>query len=391
MQKNAETLGLHPQVKIISLNEFMTLKGYCITLFKETGIVVVEKWSKDRLMVYMPPFAPLLKSTKDLSPVWTSKMLFFQRTNLTPGAVYPRLATLTSIYDTGEVEASSPIEHIFEICNVGNSDLHLQRLETFCGCTTAFATPTVIHSGETGLVHVTVKEGSGHPDFSQSVLIETDDPILPVTQIQLNGSFYSELLSSPSAAFFDSISEHTGATQTIRLVQSSKNPTSILSITSDCPNVLTHLVQDTDGWAVEVMVEPRFAIGSYFCKLYIQYSHADSKKQLIIPVRIETVADYFAEPASIFLGQIKQGANKEVELEITSKNGQAFEVGSVQSDVIGLRAKPINGAAPSMHQHLSLYLCTNQPPGLINSQLTITLRQQEQSHQLIVPIYGLIK
>ena len=96
-----------------------------------------------------------------------------------------------SSFDFGEiVQSEGIVSTTFDIKNVGDQTLTMNRLSTSCGCTTALMDMSDLDPGETRAMTVTF-DPMTHPDqlgmIERVVYLQTSDPTQPEIEIDITG------------------------------------------------------------------------------------------------------------------------------------------------------------------------------------------------------------
>ena len=79
----------------------------------------------------------------------------------------------------------SEIFTTFSFTNEGNAPLHIQKIDSDCGCVATNTSSDKIASGGKGEIRVAVERDVG--GFRQNVFVYTNDPAMPMVQLQVSG------------------------------------------------------------------------------------------------------------------------------------------------------------------------------------------------------------
>lgn len=79
----------------------------------------------------------------------------------------------------------SEIVTTFSFSNEGNAPLHIQNIDSDCGCVATNTSSDKIPPGDKGEIRVAVERDVGR--FHQSVFVSTDDPITPIVRLEVLG------------------------------------------------------------------------------------------------------------------------------------------------------------------------------------------------------------
>ncbi|MDX1964878.1 MAG: DUF1573 domain-containing protein [Pirellulales bacterium] len=112
----------------------------------------------------------------------------------------------------GTMTISGEGAHQFKIRNVGQRPLTLKLLNTSCKCTLAQISNAEIPVGESTPVELKwTAEGRPGP-FTQTAVIETNDPVRPLLRLTIKGRLAPSSLIDPTELLFTEISSGTPAT-----------------------------------------------------------------------------------------------------------------------------------------------------------------------------------
>ena len=83
----------------------------------------------------------------------------------------------------------SEIVTIFSFTNEGNAPLHIQKIDSDCGCVATNTSSDKIPPDSKGEIRVAVERNVG--GFRQNVFVYTDDPATPIVQLEVSGVIVS--------------------------------------------------------------------------------------------------------------------------------------------------------------------------------------------------------
>ncbi len=79
----------------------------------------------------------------------------------------------------------SEVVTTFSFTNEGNAPLHIQKIDSDCGCVATNTSSDKIPPAGKGKIRVTVEKDVG--GFRQSVFVSTDDPATPIVRLEVSG------------------------------------------------------------------------------------------------------------------------------------------------------------------------------------------------------------
>lgn len=100
----------------------------------------------------------------------------------------PRIEFVNRMHDYGQVEEDQRFAvHRFEFTNTGDKDLHIQRVESSCGCTTPAWTNGAIAPGESGFVETSYETTGRIGGFSKTVTVYCNAVNTPFVHLDIRG------------------------------------------------------------------------------------------------------------------------------------------------------------------------------------------------------------
>jgi hypothetical protein len=104
----------------------------------------------------------------------------------------PRLALEPAAFDFGRVLPQRTLSKQFAIRNFGSADLALEKVTTTCGCTAALLDEKVVKPGGRATLRVTFETRHYEGKVRRSVLIKSNDPQHPTTELKLEATVTRE-------------------------------------------------------------------------------------------------------------------------------------------------------------------------------------------------------
>jgi hypothetical protein len=104
----------------------------------------------------------------------------------------PRLAVEPAAFDFGRVLPERTLSRQFSLRNFGSADLTIERVSTTCGCTAALLDDKVVEPGGRATLRVTLETRKYSGKVRRSVLIKSNDPLHPTTEIKLEATVAPE-------------------------------------------------------------------------------------------------------------------------------------------------------------------------------------------------------
>jgi len=124
--------------------------------------------------------------------------------SLLAGAAHaqPRIHVETPVWEFGSMDQNQTVKHTFQVRNAGTQPLDIRDINTSCGCTAAEPSTRRIAPGAEATLAVTLdlKGRRGAQDYR--IVVHTNDPDQPATQISITGTVTAEIIADPAGLFF---------------------------------------------------------------------------------------------------------------------------------------------------------------------------------------------
>jgi hypothetical protein len=119
-------------------------------------------------------------------------------------------------FDFGFMEINSDMTHEFQIANVGRAPLVLKKLATSCKCTMSKLADDkdeiLVAPGDHAEITLAWHAAeSGSEEFRQSATIKTNDPVLPLIKLTVQGKLTRSTGVTPFSLVFSTVSPSLGA------------------------------------------------------------------------------------------------------------------------------------------------------------------------------------
>lgn len=170
----------------------------------------------------------------------------------------PRLACDQPVFDFGEAETGTMVEHTFTLRNDGNSSLDILEVKPSCGCTVVELTEKTIPPGSSVDLRVRLSLEGRRGRQEKSLLVESTDPLQPRHRLAVEGIAVPRVKVSPRQVEFGKIDGAKPATQNLEVWTDRENFTfNILDVSSDSPDVLVDWETVSEGKAYRLRVGTR--------------------------------------------------------------------------------------------------------------------------------------
>jgi len=269
----------------------------------------------------------------------------------------PRLQFDTLFIDVGDVpQKEEDVIFTFPFKNIGAGDLHISKVKTNCKCAVVDDPPKVMRPGESGRISVRYKFGESRGRFSQTAIVQSDDPYFPQILLTLVGNGSQEVRIEPKQLDFGNVVA--GETSLTRCyvtytgdglfkVQSVKSGVDGLTVEFQTltPSLYEKLRPEAKSVTVGECVN-RFVIEAVVdskkvapdqANLYIEINtNLPDASMLKIPVAFKVIPPVVARPSKLFLGEFTNNQPVEATVVLKSVKGFAISVDDVNCGHSGL-------------------------------------------------------
>ena len=119
---------------------------------------------------------------------------------VTIGAVGPKIAFETPVYDFGKVKSGDLVKHTFTFTNTGDELLILTNVQPSCGCTTAGEWTRQVEPGKTGTIPIQFNSANYGGQVLKTVTVTSNDKGQPSIGLQVKGTVWKPIDVNPAFA-----------------------------------------------------------------------------------------------------------------------------------------------------------------------------------------------
>ena len=179
----------------------------------------------------------------------------------------------------------------FKYQNKGDKPIHINAVQTSCGCTTAALAKNDVDPGEKGEIVATLKTGDRVGVQQKTVTVETDDPKVPQTVLTLKANLVQLLDLQPT--FVSWQANEDPKPKTI-VAKAGKGVTiKSLEVTSSAPEFTTKVEPGSTAGEFKIMVSPKDTAHQATANLTIK---PDSS---VTPAKVFNASARVMPPASV--------------------------------------------------------------------------------------------
>ncbi len=298
-----------------------------------------------------------------------------------------------SSHDLGQCWIGLDLKYEFIVRNIGNHPLKITNVLPTAGCVLDRPFPRVIDPGKSDEIAVLIPSRETKGEFKTGLTVYCDDPITPITTLELAGEFRPAVRIEPPIAGFGRMS----ATDTIQKVVTITNETDesfeAFLLTRDDPKFKFELIETTPGeeYKLFVTTKPPYQAGRIDATAKLRTTLVANPELSIraigmAPPRLEVM------PSAIYLKPREPGEDEPSKRPITkvlllSNNGDApvhLLEATVDDPAVSIKSSEIM-AGKSYRILVELpadYAVAGQPK-------TITLKTDDKERPKIdVPLVG---
>ncbi len=134
------------------------------------------------------------------------------------------------LFRFGVMQNGESGKHSFLIKNRGDADLTLTIDETSCKCTAATIGDSTVKPGMTGEIDVTWKTADFIGEYTQKVLVKTNDPDMSLVELEIRGKIVADARAIPADLSFPAITLHKTSVVSTQIVCYKQPPLTITQV-----------------------------------------------------------------------------------------------------------------------------------------------------------------
>ncbi len=251
----------------------------------------------------------------------------------------PQLVFDSPMIDFGRIKRGEKRTHAFKFKNLGLEPVRIVGAHAACGCTMTSIPEKAVAANGVGEVEITLDTIQHRGSLLKTVLILTDEAIIPERILTIKAVIDDEISVDPPVANW-------GNTDATKLPQ-----TRILKVSGvqGFPLVINGLrynksyfdaqfEKTSDGYSVAVTLKPAAPFGSVRETLEIQ-SNSKFLPRVPVPLVGEIAYSVSSNPGYVNFGQLAQGRHAERTIALASSSD--FELKSMDGDIM-INGEPLN-------------------------------------------------
>lgn len=172
----------------------------------------------------------------------------------------PKLVVDQSVYDFGAVPQGEKVLHTFVFTNDGDALLDISKLRSSCGCTAALLSSSQLQPGEQGEVKANFDSERFRGKVSKTIYLYSNDPVSPVTQLQITGEVLELFQLEPRQINFGEVAPDQRVEAVVTLTNRTGEDLRIDSVQTTTPQLTTRFDPQLPAGAsreIRVLLKPK--------------------------------------------------------------------------------------------------------------------------------------
>jgi hypothetical protein len=291
----------------------------------------------------------------------------------------------------GVMEQRTERDTVFTFTNIGDEPLRILDVRTSCGCTAALASEDVISPGAKGTIKVTFNSKSFRGNVTKTVIVTSNDPSEPKTNLKVMADVRPTVNYSPTAIDLGVVRRGEKATRSIRLASEKSKPITLKEVKLSEEHFTWTQRQEAHPestvYVMDVSLLASAPMGRMSERLIVDPGIKNAKP-IIINIRGEIVNHFLAKPSQVNFGSFRRGKAESKIIVVERVDDTSFKVESVQSThpQIQTRLEAESGGAYKIY----LDIDPDVVPGRLNARVLIKTTDPEEP-VLTVPIQGYVR
>lgn len=240
----------------------------------------------------------------------------------------------------------SEIVTTFTFTNEGNAPLHIQKIDSDCGCVATNTSADKISPGDKGKIRVAVERDVG--GFSQNVFVFTDDPATPIVRLKVSGIILLPV-AYPKKIALGQLEKGASVSKKVTLTNNLENAVEIAKHTVSNKSIAITLRKKSIPAGESIECEAVLTmndVGLYSESLTIAaqaqeiFPGTDSKElEISVQFQGRVLGGIVALPQNLFLGVLDDfGKSVQKRVQIRTDGSRPFILKKVSADNFSLTA-----------------------------------------------------
>jgi hypothetical protein len=301
----------------------------------------------------------------------------------------PLASVSNDLYDFGRVMQGQRVVHEFEVRNIGDADLALQRIAPSCGCTAAAVTSSTIKPGTSEKVRVTFDTSGMFGDKTKTVSILTNARDNQELTLKLKGSVARGLTVTPERLVFGELSQSASLparTQEVTLKVNDDVSWEVERVTTSSRYLAINEMSAVNGARrYSVSVQPDAPKGELRERLLVEFKDS-ATAPINIPVTATVLGDLKLSPSIVSFGVISGTAPIERRVKYENSSANPVKILEVISSHPAVTASMLEMDS-GKRGVLAIEVDPNKVSGDLRATVQVKTTHPEQS-ALTISVYG---
>lgn len=293
-------------------------------------------------------------------------------------------------HDFGEIGQGIQVTHVFKFKNVGDTDLHVEKTKTSCGCAAALLSAKVIAPGNTGEVKVTFSSGNFSGQQSKSVYVDSDDPDEAKVTLQITATVKPPVTLNPDRLIFGKVKIGEKVSKEVEIISEGEKALEIQKVEVEVDYIQTEILErNPKGGKIKVTLGANTPVGAVEKDINIFTNHPQKPvTELHVSARVQGRIQL--SPEYLHLGQIYRGEpiTREAIIHKLDESGPPLEV-SAKSNLDFLQVK-LTTVEQGKRYKLNFSLSPDFPSGRIKAEIEIKTNDPDQP-VINLPVVGKVQ
>ena len=397
LARAARAKGLQAAEVKVRLHDLAGLRVPAIALMWDDHCAAVETSGGETFKITRAGLEPQILSREDFGKMYSGlALLISQDKELLPATAAPgpdmRFARHT--FNFGRAEEGTEVAHAFEFTNVGSTDLIIGKVDTTCGCTSAFVSANTIPSGGAGAVVATFDTSRRLGLQSYEVHVTRNDSVTPVVQLTISGVVMPrKVLVSPRAVEFHTIRKGETPTREVYLFDPGHTDIQVADVVSDSPLITARVDsigtrEEFPRYRVTLTLDASAPLGRLESKVTIHTNHP-KEPEVEIPVSATIKAAVYFHPDLLFLGIVKKGQEGKGSIIVSTVGDRPLKIDKIDNPV-GHVSVEIIPQVQGREYLITAILKDTAPTGTIKGEIVVYTNDLDEP-RLRVPVCALVE
>jgi archaellum component FlaG (FlaF/FlaG flagellin family) len=304
-------------------------------------------------------------------------------------AADPRLGIEEPVSDFGTVEQGTPVTHVFQLKNTGDTALRISNVKSSCGCTAAVVSDHDVQPGGEARVLATLDTSRVAGRTTKVLSVYSDDPQVPVAALTLTGTVLADLTLTPNPVYLGRIRRGEAVTREVVIRPGRPlGKDTVRAVTGELSGLQTRLDLAADGTQRLVLgLGPDVPLGRFTREVRLETTSA-RQPVIVLPVFGSIEGDVVVLPSQVSFGVARAGASPERRLLIRNRGLQPLTVRRVSvPDAFDYSLRTLENG---LEYQLSLKLRDDVRPGTVSGEVEI-FTDHPTEQRVVVPLHAVVQ